>query len=286
MSQPTTPAPAGQPAAPEKPRTAWEKVITSTPIILTVVATILAGLSSGEMTRAQYHRALAAQNQSKVSDQWNFFQAKRIRGTNMEGTAALLRSVTGAGKLSPESLQAAAARLSEQIERADKEGEALAKAVDAAGSAADALRPAAERFRADAKAALPARVKLAQALGQTEARQPLTYLTSGTVPERVEYTPEQRKELDAALDRIDAGRARRSTTSTRSCSRASTTSTRRSRWRCGKSTNARPNGRWKARSSGSPLSRSTRPSMTGRTWLGNTRTWATRTRKPFAASTS
>src|SRR5438132_14428344 len=110
MSQPTPSA------EPEKPRTIWDKVITSTPILLTVIATVLAGMSSSEMTRAQYFRAVAAQNQSKVSDQWNFFQAKKIRGTDMDGTATLLRSTAGAGKLSTESLPASAARLPDYFE--------------------------------------------------------------------------------------------------------------------------------------------------------------------------
>jgi hypothetical protein len=198
MSQPTTPAPA------EKPKTAWERVVTSTPIILTVVATILAGLSSSEMTRAQYYRALAAQNQSKVSDQWNFFQAKRIRGTQMEQTAMLLRAQTGAGQISPESLRSAAAHLSEQLDRAGKEGEALVKAVEAAGSAADPLRPAAERFRDAAKEARTAGGKLAQALTPAEPRQPLTYLATGTLPEIAEHTAEQRKARDVALGGLDA----------------------------------------------------------------------------------
>jgi hypothetical protein len=42
------------------------------------------------MTQAQYQRAVASQNQSKVADQWAFFQAKRIRGTTYEATADLL----------------------------------------------------------------------------------------------------------------------------------------------------------------------------------------------------
>jgi hypothetical protein len=200
---------AAPPAPPEKPRTLWEKVVTATPIALTVVATILAGMSTGEMSRAQYHRSLAAQNQSKVSDEWSFFQAKRIRGTELEGTATLLHSLTGASQLSPESLQADAARLREQLERADKEGEALVKAVEAAGSAADGLRPAAERFGVAARAALPGRGKLAEALARPEVRRPLSYLAAGTVPERVERTAEEHKELDAALAGIDA-RARES----------------------------------------------------------------------------
>ncbi len=73
-----------------------EKAITSAPIVLTVLATILAGMSSGEMTRAQYSRSLATQQQSKASDQWAFYQAKRIRATSQSDTAELLQSMTGA----------------------------------------------------------------------------------------------------------------------------------------------------------------------------------------------
>src|SRR6266446_7649490 len=72
-----------EPGAPAK-KTLWSIVLSSTPVILTVVATILAGLSSSEMTQAQYHRALAAQNQSKASDQWTFFQFKRSRGQEVK----------------------------------------------------------------------------------------------------------------------------------------------------------------------------------------------------------
>src|SRR5437762_8154068 len=75
------------PASSETPpakKSWWQAVLTSMPVVLTVVATLLAGLSTSEMTLAQYHRSLAAQNQSKVSDQWGFFQAKRIRQTGME----------------------------------------------------------------------------------------------------------------------------------------------------------------------------------------------------------
>lgn len=63
----------------ELPVTTWGKVLGLTPVVMTVIATMLAGLSSSEMTRAQYERALAAQRQSKAGDQWSFFQAKRLR---------------------------------------------------------------------------------------------------------------------------------------------------------------------------------------------------------------
>ena len=58
------------------PPSLWGKLLGATPIVMTVVATILAGLASSEMTSAQYDRALAAQLQSKAGDQWGLFQAK------------------------------------------------------------------------------------------------------------------------------------------------------------------------------------------------------------------
>jgi hypothetical protein len=76
------------------PPSAWGKILTATPVILTVVATALAGLASSEMTRAQYSRALAAQQQSKAGDQWGFFQAKRLRSALQRNTLDLLDSTT------------------------------------------------------------------------------------------------------------------------------------------------------------------------------------------------
>jgi len=45
----------------EVPPTQWGKILGATPVVMAVVATLLAGLSSSEMTRAQYVRSLAAQ---------------------------------------------------------------------------------------------------------------------------------------------------------------------------------------------------------------------------------
>ena len=45
----------------EVPQTTWGKILSSTPVVMAVVATLLAGLASSEMTRAQYDRSLAAQ---------------------------------------------------------------------------------------------------------------------------------------------------------------------------------------------------------------------------------
>ncbi len=73
-------------------QTPWGKILLATPIIMTVIATALAGLASSEMTRAQYGRFLAAQQQSKAGDQWGFFQAKRLRGAIQRNTIDILQN--------------------------------------------------------------------------------------------------------------------------------------------------------------------------------------------------
>ncbi len=74
------------------PHNQWGKVLAMTPVVMTVIATLLAGLSSGEMIRAQYDRSLAAQQQSKAGDQWSYFQAKRLRAALQRSTLDLIRS--------------------------------------------------------------------------------------------------------------------------------------------------------------------------------------------------
>src|SRR5947209_18932386 len=102
---------APKPSVPsEPPRTAWEKIVTLTPVIMTVVATLLAGLSSSEMNQAQYYRSVASQNQSKAGDQWAFFQAKRIRGTQLELEVDRLPVAAKPGKIEPALLQSSAGR--------------------------------------------------------------------------------------------------------------------------------------------------------------------------------
>lgn len=77
----------------ELPHSTFGKILGATPVVMAVVATMLAGLASSEMTRAQYDRSLGAQQQSKAGDQWSFFQAKRLRGAIQHNTADLLESV-------------------------------------------------------------------------------------------------------------------------------------------------------------------------------------------------
>jgi len=72
------------------PPSTWGKVLGATPIIMTVIATMLAGLASSEMTKAQYDRATAAQLQSKAGDQWGYYQAKKLRSAVAHNSLDLL----------------------------------------------------------------------------------------------------------------------------------------------------------------------------------------------------
>src|SRR5664279_2729646 len=103
----------------DMPHTQWGKMLSATPVVMAVVATLLAGLASSEMTRAQYDRALAAQQQSKAGDQWSFFQAKRLRGAVQRNSLDLLQSLTELHPLSAEALKNAADQLPAQPEPAE-----------------------------------------------------------------------------------------------------------------------------------------------------------------------
>jgi hypothetical protein len=87
------------------PPSSFGKLLAATPVVMAVVATMLAGLASSEMTRAQYDRSLGAQQQSKAGDQWSFFQAKRLRGAYQRNTAELLQSITAVRPLDADALR-------------------------------------------------------------------------------------------------------------------------------------------------------------------------------------
>ena len=76
----------------DMPQTPWGKILSATPVVMTVIATLLAGLASSEMTRAQYDRAYGAQLQSKAGDQWGYFQAKKMRAAMQQNSLKLLEA--------------------------------------------------------------------------------------------------------------------------------------------------------------------------------------------------
>jgi hypothetical protein len=204
------PAASAEPAS--EPHKSWqEAALTSTPIVLTVVATALAGLSSSEMTLAQYHRSLAAQNQSKASDQWGFFQAKRIRGSDMEIAADFIPIRFKPGKVDSNLLMATVNRLASEFQRGDKEVSRLVRGIDAAKGTgvAEPLRKAADELQKIAKdtaeKAERNKQQLAQQLDRDEVRMAFAYLSDGKVPEiqdaKFDY-PDIDKAVQAISDRL------------------------------------------------------------------------------------
>jgi hypothetical protein len=151
------------------PPTKWGKLLSATPVVMAVVATMLAGLASSEMTRAQYDRSLAAQQQSKAGDQWSFFQAKRLRGALQRNSLDLLQSTV---ELHP--LNAAALR--------DAAGQPTAKANDAE--------------------AAKVKTELLAALDSPAGEQALSFLQRGEVPS-AGAAPAVDPNLKAALDAVE-----------------------------------------------------------------------------------
>jgi Domain of unknown function (DUF4337) len=76
------------------PQNKFGKILSATPVVMAVVATMLAGLASSEMTRAQYDRSFAAQLQSKAGDQWSYYQAKKLRSALAHNTLDLLAATS------------------------------------------------------------------------------------------------------------------------------------------------------------------------------------------------
>lgn len=167
--------------SPPASRNVWETVLTTTPVVLTVLATLLAGLSSSEMTQAQYFRSLAAQSQSKAGDQWGFFQAKRIRGTSIELSIAQLPILARAGQFEPEGLVLAAGDVENGLQRAGKGAEQLARILDERkddlnARIGDPLRKAGASIRLEIMAAAKVKEALAQEFAQSGTRQAMTFL--------------------------------------------------------------------------------------------------------------
>ncbi len=86
------------------PPTKWGKILSATPVVMAVIATMLAGLASSEMTHAQYDRSLAAQLQSKAGDQWSYYQAKKLRSAVAHNTLDLLTATSDVSPLAATNL--------------------------------------------------------------------------------------------------------------------------------------------------------------------------------------
>lgn len=132
------------------PQTFMGRALAATPVVMTVIATLLAGLASSEMTKAQYQRAFAAQLQSRAGDQWAFFQAKRLRGEMQRNTLEVLgASGTHAEPLAPPPAVEPSAdmKASQEALRAEAPAETLNPLLQKVsdGEVAEALKAAKER---------------------------------------------------------------------------------------------------------------------------------------------
>jgi hypothetical protein len=207
MSTPNsgTPSPTPQPAetAPAETkeqkakRRLWDIIITAMPVLLTVLATALVSKSAAEMTKAQYHRAVAAQTQAKVGDQWSFFQAKRIRGT--------IQSIKAErGAFNPQQLQMIADRLPDSLKQLSDEAAAVLAQLNggiadgsdsktAWGSLQKAVERLKERSDKAAEAAAKARANANKMMSKPEIQETMPFLTKKNLPlprgvEKVEDT--------------------------------------------------------------------------------------------------
>jgi hypothetical protein len=161
-------------------KSTWETIVTLTPVALTLLATVLAGLSSSEMIQAQYYRSMAAQNQSKAGDQWGFFQAKRIRSTIVE---RLLDAQPGvAARVEAEQLSAVVQRLADRFSVAEQQTRRVLTAAPAGQplhEAADKLLQTATASAAESKKDA---TELAGLLGRADVKAAFAYLGTDKLP--------------------------------------------------------------------------------------------------------
>ena len=122
------------PAGADVPPGFWGRVLSFTPVVMTVVATLLAGLSNSELTKSLGDRTLAAQMQSKAGDQWSFFQAKKLRALDIKNTHDILLATTDAGVFKPAEVGATVNDLLKQMDRATPQGSELKLPPDVAAA--------------------------------------------------------------------------------------------------------------------------------------------------------
>jgi hypothetical protein len=154
---------------------------------MAIVATLLAGLSSSEMTKAQYYRSVAGQNQSKVGDQWGFFQAKRIRGTAMEMGIDLLPAYARPGPVYPYMILAPAEELVQLLTDAQAKVKLLKSGDKALASQAETFLKQSDAMQLDDPKDKQPPVKLADYLKRLEGdldknKEAFEYLGTGKLP--------------------------------------------------------------------------------------------------------
>jgi hypothetical protein len=177
------------------PHTAFGRILFATPVVMAVVATMLAGLASSEMTRAQYDRSLAAQQQSKAGDQWSFFQAKRLRGAVQRNTVDLLQNIAELRPLSPEALVAVAGESASLLK-----SPAGQQALDCLQKAELPHIPAPAAMGPDLKAALDGLENLKT---DSEMALLLARVDTATLEQAVRSGRDQAQELDAVTKPIN-----------------------------------------------------------------------------------
>ena len=191
------------------PLTLWGKVLAATPVIMAVVATLLAALASSEMTKAQYDRSMAAQLQSKAGDQWGYFQAKKLRGTGLKTAGDMLQVTAEVGRLDAATLKSSIAGLAQGLARCDDGARRLRDALNAAGATGEAMKAPLDAFvkgepERTAEAGRLA-ADLSGALSGEGATSALAVLCGGDLP-AVGAGPKMDAALSAALDGLQSGK--------------------------------------------------------------------------------
>jgi hypothetical protein len=146
------------------PLTKWGKVLAATPVVMAVIATMLAGLASSEMTKAQYDRSLAAQLQSKAGDQWSYYQAKKDRSALARNSLDLLAAIGETHPLDPSVLSGADVATVAAFTRDELPEAKAGKFNDAVQTALDALASSAPESEISADLAKVTDAQLAEAL--------------------------------------------------------------------------------------------------------------------------
>ena len=187
----------------ELPQTPWGKTLMATPVVMTVVATMLAGLASSEMTRAQYDRALAAQQQSKAGDQWSFFQAKRLRGALQRNTLELMQLGMDLPSFRPPEVLHLLTRLGERLSEWDTQArEALGRS-----TLPPVARQGVERYLAEAERRQAEALQLKEDAERTMAseggRGALARLQVGELPP-LAAGPETPQPVRMAMEAVEA----------------------------------------------------------------------------------